>query len=55
MLLYPFIGLDSECIPDHAMAWNDADFWLVPVRVRQQDDLASIIPDLEESVQLPGI
>jgi len=46
MLLYPFIGADSEFLPDRATAWNGADFWLVPVRVDRQTDAASVIPEL---------
>jgi 5-methylcytosine-specific restriction enzyme subunit McrC len=46
MLLYPFIGTECECVSDRAQAWNGDDFWLVPVRVRQQNDLASLIPPI---------
>ena len=46
MLLYPFIGADSEFIPDRATAWNGADFWLVPVRLKQQHDVANLIPSV---------
>lgn len=44
MLLYPFIGAESDCVSDRAQAWNGDDFWLVPVRVKQQHDIASLIP-----------
>ena len=46
MLLYPFIGADSESIPDLTTAWNGVDFWLVPVRVDRQTNAADVIPEL---------
>lgn len=47
MLLYPFIGAESDCVSDRAQAWNGDDFWLVPVRVRQQNDIAGLIPPIQ--------
>jgi 5-methylcytosine-specific restriction endonuclease McrBC regulatory subunit McrC len=44
MLLYPFIGADSEFVPDCTTAWNDSDFWLVPVRVNRRERVSEIIP-----------
>jgi hypothetical protein len=44
MLLYPFIGVDSEFLPDRATAWNGADFWLIPVRVKRPDGATDIMP-----------
>jgi hypothetical protein len=48
MLLYPFVGPDSNFKADTERAWNGDDFWLVPVRVRRQSNLAAIIPALAQ-------
>ena len=45
-LFYPFIGFDSECIPDCAKTWNGSNFWIVPVRVKKQNEVADVIPSL---------
>jgi hypothetical protein len=45
-LLYPFVGTDSQCIPDHAKAWTDSDLWLIPVRVIRQSNRSNILPPL---------
>jgi hypothetical protein len=50
-LLYPFVGADPQCLPDHAKAWNDSDLWLVPVRVVRQTNPVNILPPLAEHSQ----
>ena len=50
-LLYPFVGMDSQCLPDHTATWNDSALWLVPVRVVRQTNPANIIPLLAEGSQ----
>jgi 5-methylcytosine-specific restriction endonuclease McrBC regulatory subunit McrC len=45
-LLYPFVGTDSQCLPDHGKTWNDSDLWLVPVRVARQAEPSNILPPL---------
>jgi 5-methylcytosine-specific restriction endonuclease McrBC regulatory subunit McrC len=45
-LLYPFVGADSQCLPDHAKAWNGSELWLIPVRAVRQTTPANIIPPL---------
>jgi len=53
MLLYPFVGLSSECIGDSVVAWNGSTFWLMPVQVRVQDFVGNAIrfPAIEEARQ----
>jgi 5-methylcytosine-specific restriction endonuclease McrBC regulatory subunit McrC len=55
VLLYPFIGADSDFLPDRATAWNCVDFWLVPVRVDRQTDATGIIPELSSAPARIGI
>jgi 5-methylcytosine-specific restriction endonuclease McrBC regulatory subunit McrC len=50
-LLYPFVGADSQCLPDHAKAWNDSHLWLIPVRVVRQTNAVNILPPLAEHNQ----
>lgn len=42
-LLYPFVGLASECRADSCSAWNGSRFLLVPVQVRAQAILGNAI------------
>lgn len=43
MLLYPFVGTASQCLPDWVTAWNGSKFWLVPVLVRAQEFVGDAI------------
>lgn len=44
MVLFPFVGESSEFTAANEIAWNDSDFWLVPVKVRQCDSLVDCMP-----------
>jgi 5-methylcytosine-specific restriction endonuclease McrBC regulatory subunit McrC len=43
ILLYPFVGLESECLPDRTTAWNGSPFWLMPVLVKKQSFIGNAI------------
>jgi hypothetical protein len=47
MLLYPFVGSATECLPDNVTAWNGSRFWLVPVLVKAQTSMG-------DAIQLPA-
>lgn len=56
MLLYPFVGTASQCLPDRITAWNGSNFWLVPVLVRAQDSVGDAIrqPNIEAATAEPA-
>jgi hypothetical protein len=43
MLLYPFVGEAAEMLADRTTAWNDSEFWLMPVQVRRVESLRDAI------------
>jgi len=52
MLLYPFVGLESECVADKVTTWNGSNFWLMPVLVKAQASVGNAIrfPVVEDVV-----
>jgi hypothetical protein len=59
MLLYPFVGELSECLPDTCKTWNGSEFWLMPVYVKpltSTTDVIRLFPQtLVDSVEATGI
>lgn len=45
LLLYPFVGEEFQV--DSAKAWNGSPFLMVPVKVKQRDNLADALPPLQ--------
>jgi 5-methylcytosine-specific restriction endonuclease McrBC regulatory subunit McrC len=48
MLLYPFVGSMEDCFSDSATAWNGSEFFLVPVRMKEQYSVG-------DAIRLPNI
>lgn len=43
MLLYPFVGPETECVADEIATWNGSTFWLMPVLVKAQASVSDAI------------